>query len=259
MAPDTTTAQYRKTYSKLIQFYSRPYRERFGEGMEQTFGDLCRERRKAGRKLFPFALWVFAETCAGIVRERRATMLRENKRLFGIVTAITMLLMVPLIAMQFNNSGVEWTLTDFIGAGIMLYGTGIAFELAARRSINTAYKVAAGLALGGALLLTWINLAVGIIGSENNLANLGYVLVIQVGVIGAGMSRFKPKGMAKTLFAMAIACALVPIAALAIWTPTVTQGEGPGVAGVFMLNSFFVGVFALSGFLFQHSGEVGST
>ena len=259
MAPDSSTTQYRKTYSKLLQFYPRRYRERFGEGMEQTFGDLCRERRETGRKLFPFAVWVFAETCAGIVRERRATMLRENKRLLGIVTAVTMLLMVPLIAMQFNAPGVVWTVSDFIAAGVMLYGTGIAFELAARRSINTAYKIAAGLALGGALLLTWINLAVGIIGHEGNPANLGYVVVIQVGVIGAGMARFKPKGMAKTLFAMAIACALVPLAALAIWSPTVTQGEGPGVIGVFMLNSFFVGVFTLSGFLFQHSDEIGST
>ena len=65
----TTTARYRNLYAKLLHLYPKPYRERFGEEMEQTFNDLCRERRKAGDGLFGFVLWVFAETSAGIIRE----------------------------------------------------------------------------------------------------------------------------------------------------------------------------------------------
>ena len=64
----TATARYRNLYAKLLRLYPRPYRERFGEGMEQTFNDLCRERGKAGKGLFGFVLWVFAETSAGIIQ-----------------------------------------------------------------------------------------------------------------------------------------------------------------------------------------------
>ena len=37
--------------------------------MAQTFHDLCRERKDAGRGLFGFALWIFYETLTGIARE----------------------------------------------------------------------------------------------------------------------------------------------------------------------------------------------
>ena len=49
MADEHAIARYRHWYRKLLRFYSRPYRERFAEGMEQTFNDLCRERAGAGR------------------------------------------------------------------------------------------------------------------------------------------------------------------------------------------------------------------
>jgi hypothetical protein len=44
--------------------------------MEQTFNDLCRERVKAERGLFSFALWTFFETSAAIIRENATMMVR---------------------------------------------------------------------------------------------------------------------------------------------------------------------------------------
>jgi hypothetical protein len=44
--------------------------------MEQTFNDLCRERVKAGQRLFSFALWTFFETSAAIIRENATTIMR---------------------------------------------------------------------------------------------------------------------------------------------------------------------------------------
>ena len=44
--------------------------------MEQTFNDLCRERVKAERGLFRFALWAFFETSAAIIRENAAVIVR---------------------------------------------------------------------------------------------------------------------------------------------------------------------------------------
>jgi hypothetical protein len=70
MADEQDIARYRRWYRKLLRFYSRAYRERFAESMEQTFNDLCRERAKAGDGVFGFVLWTFVETSAAIVRER---------------------------------------------------------------------------------------------------------------------------------------------------------------------------------------------
>lgn len=68
--------RYRNWYAKLLRLYPKPYRERFGDGMEQTFNDLCHERVKAGRGLFSLALWVFVETLAAIIRENATVIMR---------------------------------------------------------------------------------------------------------------------------------------------------------------------------------------
>lgn len=69
MASEAFIRRSRDWYRKLIRFYPKPYRERFGEPMEQTFTDLCRERVSRQEGLFRFALWMFIETSAAILRE----------------------------------------------------------------------------------------------------------------------------------------------------------------------------------------------
>jgi len=43
MATNVAGRRYRTWYAMLLRLYPRPFRERFGEGMAQTFHDLCRE------------------------------------------------------------------------------------------------------------------------------------------------------------------------------------------------------------------------
>lgn len=124
------------------------------------------------------------------------------------VLATALILMLPLLAMQFTDE-MAWNLADFVVAGALLFGTGLAYELAARRSGDVAYRAAAGFALAAAFLLVWINLAVGIIGDEGNPANLMYLGVLAVGFVGALAARFRPLGMARAMFATALAQALV--------------------------------------------------
>jgi len=76
MANEYAIARYRHWYRKLLRLYPRPFRERFREGMEQTFNDLCRERARAGDGLFGFVLWLFAETAAAIARENATMIVR---------------------------------------------------------------------------------------------------------------------------------------------------------------------------------------
>jgi hypothetical protein len=56
-------------YKKLLRLYPRQFRERLGESMEQTFHDLCNEKRRKNQGLSSFVLWTFIETIGGIVRE----------------------------------------------------------------------------------------------------------------------------------------------------------------------------------------------
>ena len=87
MAYKHAIQRYRRFYAKLLRLYSKPYYERFGEGMEQTFNDLLRERAEDDRGLFGYALWMFFETSAGIVREEMASMIMQNKNIIRIALA----------------------------------------------------------------------------------------------------------------------------------------------------------------------------
>lgn len=59
-----------RLYGKLLSFYPRAFRERFGESIEQTFNDLYYERkRQTAQGVVGFVLWMFLETVIGIVRE----------------------------------------------------------------------------------------------------------------------------------------------------------------------------------------------
>jgi hypothetical protein len=107
-----------------------------------------------------------------------------------------------------------------------------------------------------ALLLIWITLAVGVIGSEDNPANMLYLGVLIVGGVGAATARLRPRGMSRTLFATAVAQAVVPVLAIVIWKPLVAGEENlPGLIGVFFLNAFFVLLFVASAVLFRRAGD----
>ncbi len=55
---------------KLLALYPHGFRERLGESMEQTFDDLCNERKEQTDYRWPgFVLWIFFETAVGVVRE----------------------------------------------------------------------------------------------------------------------------------------------------------------------------------------------
>ena len=175
----------------------------------------------------------------------------QTKRWIGILLAVALLLLIPLIAMQFSDE-VQWTLFDFVLMGAVLLSVAFAYEFIARRSDQTVYRIAFGVGLAGAFFLFWVNAAVGIIGNEDQPANLLYAAVFGVGFIGSLLAGFKPRGMARTLFAAAAVQLLVPVAALLIWAPPATSWS-PGVVRVFLLNACFAMVFALSGFLFRRA------
>jgi len=174
------------------------------------------------------------------------------KAAIRLAIATGIILLLPLIAMQYTDE-VVWDLADFVVAGVLLFGTGLAYELMARKGGTVAYRAAVGIALATVFLLVWVNGAVGIIGSENNDANLMYGGVIAIGIIGAIIVRFQPHEMARAMFATALAQMLVPVIALIIWPPQVISWGAAGVSGVFVLNAFFVMLLVGSALLFKRA------
>ena len=166
----------------------------------------------------------------------------------GILMAVGFILLIPLMAMQFTDE-VVWDLTDFAIAGALLTGTGFAYSLAAKRGGNLVYRIAVGIALAGALMLVWMNLAVGIIGTPDNPANLMYVAVLGVGIIGAILSRFQAKGMSVTLFLTSFAQALAAV--IASMAKLGDPVNGP--KEIIILNGFFVALWGGAGWLFKNA------
>lgn len=91
-------------------------------------------------------------------------MIVQNKRLIIILTAVAILLLIPFIAMQFTEE-VNWTVFDFLIAGVLLLGTGLMCEFVLKKARKTRYQIAICLAILIVFLLVWAELAVGIFGT----------------------------------------------------------------------------------------------
>ena len=88
----------------------------------------------------------------------------ENKRLKIILSVVAMLLLIPLIAMQFTDE-VNWKLFDFVVAAVLLLSTGLAIDFVIKKVKTTKYRIALSLSILLMLLLMWAELAVGIFGT----------------------------------------------------------------------------------------------
>lgn len=156
-----------------------------------------------------------------------------------------MLLLLPLVATQFT-AGVMWTALDFLAAGIIIGGTGLAFEFLVRRGGGLAYRLGAAVMLAAGFLLVWINLAVGIIGSEEDLRNLVYFVVLLIALAGAIGAGFAARGMARAMTTAALAQGIATVfAAMA------GRGEPPGLLGLVLLNGAFIALFAIAAIAFR--------
>jgi hypothetical protein len=167
--------------------------------------------------------------------------------------AAIFVLLIPMIGMLISSDW-DWGVFDFVFMFVLLFGMGVTYELVSRKADTVAYKAATGVAVVAALLLVWINAAVGIIGDDEAI-NLLYLGVLAVGLVGAFLARFEPQGMARTLFAMAIAQMVVPVIVFMIPNLRGALMQPPGILGVIALNGFFALLFVGSGLLFRKAAQ----
>ena len=250
MATDVAGRRYRAWYAMLLRLYPRPFHERFGEGMAQTFHDLCRERRDAKRPLFGLALWIFFETLVGIVRENTTHMTQLGKTMLRVALVALGLLMVPLVASQVVD-GWNWDARGFVFVYVMFFGTGLAYALIARKMGAWSYKAGVGLALVAGFVMGWANMVH--MSEADNPAYVVYFGVLALGGVGAWLARLEARGMARALFAMAAALALLDVIAVMLSSDA---ASGP-VWRIEVMHGVLVASFIASGLLFRHASLAG--
>lgn len=124
-----------------------------------------------------------------------------------------LLLLLPAVAMRFTSE-VNWTALDFVVMGAMLATACTLFELAVWLSGSLVYRLAFALAIATGFLTVWVNLAVGMLGDENDAISLLFVGVLLVAAVGAALARFRAPGMARAMFATAAAQLVAVVVAL---------------------------------------------
>ena len=91
-------------------------------------------------------------------------MITQSNRLAVFLLSPLLLLLIPLIAMQFSDE-VNWSVMDFVIMGGLLLSVGFIFEIVTRKVKKSDNKVIIGLIVLVIFLLIWAELAVGIFGT----------------------------------------------------------------------------------------------
>lgn len=91
-------------------------------------------------------------------------MILKNKRTLVFLIIAVMLLLTPFIAMQFTNE-VDWTLSDFIIAGVLLFSTVFFIELTISMINKKQKRLILLVIILLLFILIWLELAVGIFGT----------------------------------------------------------------------------------------------
>jgi hypothetical protein len=92
-------------------------------------------------------------------RHNVTSMFMQNKNILRVALGTLGILLIPLVAMQFSSE-VNWTLSDFVTMGVILFVTGLALDFVLRKAGK--YRVAATVAIVALFLWLWVELAVGL-------------------------------------------------------------------------------------------------
>ncbi|MBX3481486.1 MAG: hypothetical protein KF842_13910 [Caulobacter sp.] len=111
--------------------------------------------------------------------------------LWGGVVAV---LAAPAAAMMLDSPGVDWSAGDFAVMGLLLVAAAGAVELAMRAPGPALVRLTASGVVLAALLMTWVNLAVGLLGPGGGWANRLLLLVPLAGLAGAALTLTRTGG-----------------------------------------------------------------
>ena len=128
-----------------VRFYTRhlppAVAERRREEIDADLHDHIAHEREAGTGERRIALGIAGRMVRGMAADASA-----HRPLVRVSLATAIVLLVPVIV------SAPWSLADFIAAGVLVAGTGLLLEAAARRPRSLAFR-AAGIAIGVAACL----------------------------------------------------------------------------------------------------------
>jgi hypothetical protein len=99
-----------------------------------------------------------------MIKKRKGKAMKKQNIIRSVLAA-ELVLVVPLMAMLFSVGGWDWKPFDFVIAGILLAGVGVGYQMIATGVKSNSRLAAIGIVLAAAMILTWIELAVGIFGT----------------------------------------------------------------------------------------------
>lgn len=175
------------------------------------------------------------------MKNNNLSFLRQNRDVLGVFVGTGLILLIPWLGMQFS-SDMAWDLADFVLIGALLLASGLSYVFATRKLKKSSYRAAMGLAVFTALIFVWGHLALGLVGDGKSPANVMYLGVLGLGVVGSVFTRRQPSGMVKVLGGMALAQMLV-------YATTVAMG----LETDFLLNGFFAALWLSSALLFHRA------
>lgn len=138
----------------------------------------------------------------------------------------------------------NWDTTDYVIATTLLTSCALVTWLITRNARSLWHILAGTLAALGGLLLVWMQLAVGLVGSGEHPINQAMGLVLAAGGIGATLSRFRASGMRTTMLAVAGTQMSLGALGFILLTPDM-------FSDVFLVTTFFAGIWTGSAFLFH--------
>jgi hypothetical protein len=145
--------------ARWVRFYTRnlpaPIAERRIDEIDADLHDHIAHERAHGIKDRRIALSIAGRMVRGMAADvawRRRTIVGKlgHRSAVRVALATAFILLLPLVAMQFTDE-VDWGVFDFVSAGILLAGTGLLLELAARNPGKIVYRAAA-IAIGVAAI-----------------------------------------------------------------------------------------------------------
>jgi hypothetical protein len=178
-------------------------------------------------------------------------MIDTRNAYFPATSASLSLVLILIAVVVLRTDGSPADLMALAVDGTIIIG---AIVYTALNRHSKTYRWAVALALAPTFILFWAIGAVALLGPEigRNTADLIYFGVPAVGVIGAIIAGFRPLGMARVMFAMAVAVLVLPVILVAGLTPLSPNQAGELFPyGLLLVHSPFAALFAASGWLFR--------
>jgi hypothetical protein len=167
----TTPERMAGLVARWVRFYTRdlppPIARRRIDEIDADLHDHIAHERAHGTPEGRIALGVAARMVRGVVADaswrgqmiarssRRKEVTNMSKAAYRsavrVALATVLMLLLPLIAMQFTEE-VDWSAPDFVLAGVLVAGTGLLLEVAARKPGKIVYRAAA-IAIGVAAMV----------------------------------------------------------------------------------------------------------